>query len=75
MPGPADGLNPEEAREVQISYESTDEMVKIKLVLGDASIKIKSTSEEGGEDAAMLVKILPQALERVYDQIEAEEAE
>lgn len=62
-----------EAQEVRISYERDEDMVKIKLTLGDASIKIKSTSEQGGEDAAMLVRILPQALEQTYDQMALED--
>lgn len=73
MPEPEDGLNPEDAQEVRISYERDEDVVKIKLTLGDASIKIKSTSEKGGEDAAMLVQILPQALERTYAQLAEEE--
>lgn len=52
---------------VDITYERDEDKVVVKVKYGDASIKVKSISEQGGEDLALLVQNLPQILTYAFD--------
>lgn len=68
-----DGLNLDEAREMQISCRREDDVVRIKVTFGDASIKLKATSDQGEEDLDFLVQVLPEALYRLQQESKIQE--
>lgn len=62
-------------RDIEINYEPDDVGIKVAATLGDATITVEHAWGSGAEDAAFLVRALPNILIAVQEALEAQEAQ